>query len=195
MKKINRLIFGFIAVLIAMGWFAYQKITDDTYDGMSIIPEQHEDIPLFDGLEPTDHEYVIEGDYWKDIYDFYVKELPKHGWKMEHMNTVLNDEDAENDWAGFDSRWRKEGFDGVLWISAGYNPLEDQTEVIFDKTPIYNSTTWIDHVPESICVYQSPTDEKCSEIKDKIKIEEIIGFINNAIDWNEEALASWLATR
>ncbi|MBT2695855.1 hypothetical protein J7E79_00130 [Bacillus sp. ISL-40] len=58
--------------------------------------------------------------------------------------------------------------------------------MIFDKTPIFNSTTWINNVPESICIYQSSTDEKCSEIKDEIKIEKIVGFINEAIDWNEE---------
>lgn len=188
MKKINWLIFGFIVVLIAFGWFVYQKITDDTYEGMSIIPEQHEDIPLFQGLEPTDRRYVMDGNRWMDIYDFYLKELPKHGWNIEYEDSALNDNDPENDWGGFYSRWRKEGFDGELSVSAHYNQFEEQTEVTFDRNPIYKSTTWINNVPESICIYQSSTDEKCSEIKDKIKIEKIVGFINDAIDWNEEAL-------
>lgn len=186
MNKKNGLIIGFILVLIVMGWLVFQKITDDTYEGMSIIPEKHKDIPLFEGLEPTDHEYVIDGNRWIDIYEFYKKELPKLGWNFEYENSALNDNDPENDWSGFNSGWRKEGFKGELSLSAHYNQFEEQTEVIFDKTPIYNSTTWINNVPESICIYQSSTDEKCSEIKDEIKIEKIVGFINDAIDWNEE---------
>jgi len=186
MKKINWLIFVVILVLITVGWFVYQKITDDTYQGMSIIPEKHEDIPLFEGLEPTEHEYVIEGNRWIDIYEFYLKELPKLGWNIEYEGSALNDNDPDNDWSGFHSGWRKEGFDGELGISAHYNQYEEQTEVSFDKTPIYNSTTWISNVPESICIYQSLNDEKCSEIKDKIKIQQIVSFINDAIDWKEE---------
>jgi hypothetical protein len=190
MKKINWIILGSIAILAVTGLFVSQKITDnDTYEGMSIIPEQHDDIPLFDGLELTDHEYVIEGNHWKDIYDFYIKELPKHGWKEEYKGTALEDDKAENDWGGFYSRWRKEGFDGELEISAHYNQFEEQTEVIFDKTPIYNSTTWIDNVPDSICVYENLTDKKCVEIKDQNKIKEIVRFINDAIDWNEKLMS------
>ncbi|WP_141994785.1 hypothetical protein [Bacillus sp. B4EP4a] len=73
-------------------------------------------------------------------------------------------------------------------VSNDYNQFEEQTEVILDKNPIYNSTTWINNIPESICIYQSSTDENCSEIKDKNKIENIVGFINEAIDWNVEVL-------
>ncbi|MFD2806102.1 hypothetical protein ACFSYB_14770 [Litchfieldia salsa] len=36
------------------GLFVYQEVTDETYKGMSIIPEQHEDIPVFSGLEPLE---------------------------------------------------------------------------------------------------------------------------------------------
>jgi hypothetical protein len=186
MNKKNGLIIGIIVVLIVIGWFVFQKITDDTYEGMSIIPEKHEDIPLFEGLEPTEHQYVMDGNRWKDIYDFYLKELPKLGWSIENGNSALNDNDSNNDWSGFFSGWRKEGFEGELSISAHYNQLEEQTVVIFDKIPIYNSTTWINNVPESICIYQSSTDEKCSEIKDEITIEKIVGLINDAIDWNDE---------
>ncbi|MCP3740335.1 hypothetical protein [Rossellomorea sp. BNER] len=136
MRKIYKLFYGFIIVCIGISLFSYQKITDDTYKGMSIIPEQHKDIPLFEGLEPTGHQYIISGDKWMGIYDFYKKELPKFGWKLEYIDTALNDQDPENDGSGFYSHWRKEGFDGELWISAHYNLWEDQTEVIFDKTPI-----------------------------------------------------------
>ncbi|WP_077212323.1 hypothetical protein [Bacillus dakarensis] len=186
MKKLNWLIFGIIIIFIAAGWFVYHKITDDTYQGMSIIPEKHEDIPLFQGLEPTEHVYVLDGNRWNDIYDFYLKKLPQLGWKLEYESSALTDHDSENDWSGFHSRWRKEGFDGELSISAHYNQYEQQTEVSFDQTPIYHSTTWIDQVPESICIYQSMDDETCSEIKDNMKIQQIADFINEAIDWKEE---------
>jgi len=156
---------------------------------MSIIPEQHKDIPLYAGLKPSNHQYVIKGNHWKEIYDFYLKQLPIHNWNIVYRGTTLNDNDTQVDSVGgFNSRWRKEGFDGELWIWAGYNQLEDQTEVFFDKTPIYNSTTWIQTVPSSICIYQSADDGKCNEIYDKTKIEGIVSLINNAIDWTEERL-------
>ncbi|MGB2991917.1 MAG: hypothetical protein WBB47_04730 [Paenisporosarcina sp.] len=59
---------------------------------------------------------------------------------------------------------------------------------MFDKNTIYNSTTWISNVPKSICIYQSLNSEKCSEIKDEIKIQQIVGFINDAMDWQKEIL-------
>ncbi len=155
---------------------------------MSIIPEQHKDIPLFDGLKLTRNQYVLKGNKWINIYDFYLNELPDLGWKIKYEDSALNDDDSKNDWSGFNFRWRKEGFDGELWISASYNQFEEQTEVIFDKTPIYTSTTWIEDFPESIYIYQYPNDENCSEIEGKVKIEQIVMFINTAIDWDKEIL-------
>ncbi|MBO1511007.1 hypothetical protein [Metabacillus bambusae] len=183
MNKTNWLICGTIAILIVIGWFTFQKVTDDTYEGMSIIPEQHKDIPLFEGLKPTEHKYVMEGNHWNDIYDFYSKELPKYGWKVEYEQSSSNE---NKEVAGFMSRWRKKGLDWELSISASYFKMNNRTEVIFDKTPIYHSTTWIDNVPASICIYQSSSNEGCSEINDKIQLEGIVNFINEAIDWDEE---------
>lgn len=121
-------IFGaVIALLVAGAGFIYSKITDDTYEGMSIIPEQHDDIPLFEGLEPTENLYFINGDRWKDIYDFYLKKLPELGWNNEYLHSALNDTDPENDWEGFDSQWTKEGFDGELHIGASYDKSDEQT--------------------------------------------------------------------
>ncbi|WNF23523.1 hypothetical protein [Mesobacillus jeotgali] len=186
MKKIHWLILVGVLVLIVMGLFLYQKATDDTYKGMTIIPEDHEDIPLFEGLEPREHNYVIGGDHWTEIYDFYLKELPKHGWNLEFEGSALDDGEPDNDWGGFHSGWRKNGFDGELYISSYYNQHEDQTEVKFDKTPRYSSTTWIQNIPESICVYQSLKDEACTKINDPTKIQQIAAFINDGIDWEEE---------
>lgn len=189
MKKLKWLVFGFVVVLVVVSWFAYQKKTDDTYQGMSIIPEQHKDIPLYKGLNPTNSRYIIKGNYWKEIYAFYLHELPRLNWKIEYKDSTLNDNDAGNDWAGgFNSRWIKEGFDGELWIWSHYNQLEDQTEVVFDKHSIYNSTTWIHNVPSSICIYESENENKCVEINDNTKLEGVVGLINNAIDWKEERL-------
>jgi hypothetical protein len=186
-KKIKWLILSFAVVLVIVGLFFYQKMTDDTYQGMSIIPEQHKDIPLYKGLNPTNHKYIIEGNHWKQIYDFYLLSLPSLGWKVEYEGSTLDDKNALNDIVGgFSSRWRKEGFNGELFIAAHYNQLEDQTQVIFDKHPIFNSTAWINNIPSKICVYQSKNDEKCNEIKDKTKIDAISSLVNNAIDWSEQ---------
>ncbi len=37
-------------LLVDGGWFGYQEMNDHPYEGMSIIPEQHDNIPLFKGL-------------------------------------------------------------------------------------------------------------------------------------------------
>ncbi|MFC4323202.1 hypothetical protein [Litchfieldia salsa] len=189
MSKNSLLLYGFIAILIAMGWFVYQKVTDDTYKGMSIIPEQHEDIPLFEGLEPSEHHYIINGDQWTDIYEFYINKLPKQGWKVEYKDSALNDNDSDNDWSGFYSGWSKEGFEGELSLSAHYNKFEDQTEVMFDKRPILVSSSWIEDIPKVICIYKAESDNECIEIRDKDRIRGIVGFINTeAYNYKEDTL-------
>ena len=133
MNKKNLVLYCGTAILIIVAWSAYQKITDNTYEGMSIIPEKHKDIPLFEGLKPTNSEYVIKGNKWREVYSFYFDELHSLGWKVEYEGSALNDYNSDNDWAGFNSKWTKEGFEGELWISAHFNKYEEQTEVIFDK--------------------------------------------------------------
>ncbi|PFA69768.1 hypothetical protein CN378_03100 [Bacillus sp. AFS015802] len=188
MSRKNLLLSVGVAIIISMSWFAYHKITDDTYKGMSIIPEQHEDIPLYKGLKPTRSQYVIKGNRWEDIYGFYMNKLPSLGWKIEYVQSGLDDNDVENDWSGFSSRWRKEGFDGELWISSNYNQFDEETEVIFDKTPIYQSTSWIEELPNSICIYETLHQEDCVVIDDKTNLKGIKTLINKAIDWNDEKL-------
>lgn len=186
MKKKNLLFFGSVLIFIILGWFSYEKITADAYEGMTIIPEQQKDIPLYKGLKPTRSLYVIEGDRWEDIYLFYQKELPKHGWSVEYIQSALDDEDEENDWSGFYSRWRKEGFDGVLRISAHYQSFDEKTEVSFDKHPLISTTPWVKDIPASICIYATQEDSNCSKISDKSRIIEIQSLINNAIDREKE---------
>ncbi|UFT98378.1 hypothetical protein KO561_14380 [Radiobacillus kanasensis] len=185
MSKKSFILLGCLGIFLIAGWFAYQKVTAETYEGMSIIPEKHEDIPLYKGLKPTRHEYVMEGNHWLDIYNFYMEELPGHGWVVQHEESALHDNDSENDdWGGFFSRWQKDDFDGELSVSASYNQHENQTEVNFDKTPTLEATTWIDKIPEQICIYKD--EEMCEEVTDKSNISEIVRFVNEATDWKKE---------
>ncbi|CAN7266971.1 hypothetical protein [Rossellomorea sp. LjRoot5] len=108
---------------------------------------------------------------WEDIYGFYMNKLPSLGWKIEYVQSALDDNDVENDWSGFYSRWRKEGFDGELWISSNYNQFDEKTEVIFDKTPIYQSTSWIEELPKNVCIYENLNQEDCVVIEDKTKVK------------------------
>ncbi|SEA22410.1 hypothetical protein SAMN05421743_103227 [Thalassobacillus cyri] len=186
MRNKHFLLYGLIAVLVVSGGWAYQKITDDTYEGMSIIPEEHKDIPVFEGLEPKRSRYVIQGNRWREIYTFYSNALPDYGWDVEYEDSALADSNEENDWSGFQSYWRKEGFDGELGISASYNRIEDETKVIFDKTPIYQSTAWFGKVPESICVDGKQNSENCEAIEEEADREKIVNFINDAIDWESK---------
>lgn len=186
MKKKNWRIIGVVVILLIISGYSIQKLTDETYQGMSIIPEEHIDIPLFDGLEPTEHQYIMKDDHWRNIFYFYMEELPYLGWELAHVESALDDKHAENDWSGFRTRWRKDGFEGELWISAQYNETENQTEVMFDKTDIIHSTNWIHSAPESICIYQSAANQNCTKITDKSVIEQISSSINEAMDWNKE---------
>ncbi|MGD6777668.1 hypothetical protein [Sutcliffiella horikoshii] len=186
MKKGNLVFFGTAVILMILGWFSYDKITDDAYEGMTIIPEQQKDIPLYGGLKASRSQYEIEGDRWEDIYSFYLQELPKHGWKVEYIQSALDDEDEENDWSGFYSLWRKEGFEGELKISSHYQSFEEKTEVSFDKYPVIITTPWVKDTPANICIYATLEDSNCSKIIDKSKIIEIQSLINNAIDREKE---------
>jgi len=68
MSKLKWIACGFIVLFIVISCFAYQKITDDTYMGMSIIPEQRTDLPLYKGLKPTEDEYVVEGNQLINLF-------------------------------------------------------------------------------------------------------------------------------
>lgn len=180
------IIVAIITGIIIGSTILYEKATDDTYVGMSIIPEQHKDIPLLEGLKPTRNAYLIDGNRWEEIFAFYKKELPKHGWKVEYVDSALNDQDKENDWAGFYSYWSKGGVPWELTVSSSYNEYDEYTKVMFDKNPTHSADTWISEAPERICIYKQMDDEKCSEITDAETIEGIVRFINKASDRDNE---------
>lgn len=119
---------GLICLVVVAG-INYQRATDTTYAGMTIIPEHHNDIPLYKGLTPTEYDYVMKGDHWEDIYIFYMEELPKHGWSVSFQQTSRADAPAP----GFYSLWQKAGVDYELLVKASYFPSRKQTEVRFDK--------------------------------------------------------------
>jgi hypothetical protein len=75
---------------------------------------------------------MISGDRWGEIYTYYNDQLALNGWKVLFEDTSLNNNDSEDEWGGFYSRWRKEGFEGELWLSAGYDKENKQTSVLFD---------------------------------------------------------------
>jgi hypothetical protein len=119
-------------LVIVVASYAYERASDDTYAGMSIIAEEHKDLPIFEGLEPQRNDYVIVGDRWEEIHEFYKDQLTLNGWEVLFEESALNNENHEDDWGGFYSRWRKEGFKGELWLSAGYDKETKQTRVNFD---------------------------------------------------------------
>ncbi|TYS91501.1 hypothetical protein [Rossellomorea aquimaris] len=173
--------------MILSGYF-YQKVTDRTYEGMTVIPEEHDDIPLYDGLEPTMIDYKMKGNHWVHIYDFYLDELPKLGWEISESGSALDDPEAENDWSGFYSIWRKVGFDGELSISSHFNQGEDHTEVTFDTHPIYHSSVWIEGIPKSACVYVDSGNGPCQKMIDKEIIQSLVDFINDGIEWDDQSI-------
>ncbi|MCF6409388.1 hypothetical protein [Pseudalkalibacillus salsuginis] len=172
---------GLIAVVIVMfsGYFVYGKMADDTYEGMAIIPEENEDIPLYKGLVPNRNTYTIKGDHREDIYKYYLKELPVNGWILD--DAALDD----NDWRGFRSTWIKNKFDGELHLSVSYNEHGNETEVIFDKTPRHTSTEWVKEVPGMVCIYENPDDRNCRKINNPESIKRIVHLLNSSLDWNE----------
>ncbi|MBM7621935.1 hypothetical protein JOC95_003843 [Bacillus tianshenii] len=191
MENFNWSLFGTIILVITVTWFGSHHLTPsgDKYAGMSIVPEHHEDIPFYNGLKFKDQRYVTKGDQWQDIYQYYLNELPESGWKAEFIYSALDDDTSENDWSGFYSNWTKEGFDGVLRISASYNQVAEQTEVTFDKTPILTATKWIEDTPDQrVCIYQDPEDQGCTEITDEPTIMSIVQFINESFDWDGKAM-------
>jgi hypothetical protein len=125
MKKILLMKISIPLMLLAVILITYHSLTNSTYAGMTIIPEKHDDIPLYSKLKPKKAAYIVSGEKWEEIYFYYLNELPKYGWEKEYSQ-------AEEGWDGFMSRWTKKDFEGTLSIDGFYNPFTEKTEVIFD---------------------------------------------------------------
>lgn len=186
MNKKRILWIGFIIFILFGAWFTYQKVTDDAYVGMTIIPENEKDIPLYEGLKPDRNYYYIKGNHSKEIYEFYLEKLSENGWIVEYSDG--DDKERGNDWNDISFSWLKEGFDGELNMNIGYDKDSKETYVMFDKWDIDELDTWIDESPSKICIYKNADDENCSEITDTSKLKEITSLINHSLDSYKEEI-------
>ncbi|RSL30382.1 hypothetical protein D7Z54_26455 [Salibacterium salarium] len=121
-----------VTIFIFISWYTYQKVTDDTHEGRSIIPEEHEDIPMYEELKSRQHTYIIRGNKFDSIHSFYMEQLKQNDWELTY-------EEKRNEF--FMTRWEKEGFNGELLVFAQYNEHEEETKVIFDKISVHKSST------------------------------------------------------
>ena len=171
--------------ILAGGFLYYYEVYFAKYKGMTFIPEQSDNVPLYDGLEPDGNRvYIIAGNHWKEIISFYQTELQKTGWNEVY---VQSSESPYEDGAGFISAWEKDGQEWGLSIQAGYYEQTNQTEVLFDKSDKWISSVWYQEIPESICINEQPErGQECFELTDQAAITQIIELINGAMDWNEE---------
>lgn len=178
--------FGKTGVLILIilsffgGLFYFQIKQEEKYEGLAIIPERTEDIPLYSELKPASPIYRAEGDQWEEIKQFYEKELPNNGWRLiMSQSSATNTEDG----AGFTSFWKKDNTSWVLSISAAYYKNLNQTEVVFDKREGLRADRWIEMEVSEICINEQPDrSDECFKMKDKQVIGQVISMINGALE-------------
>lgn len=175
-----------IILLVFGGLFYFQKEKEEKYKGLSLIPEQTDDIPLYMGLEPASPVYKIKGEHWEDILQFYQKELPKNGWSLTMLQAST---DSKEDGAGFNSSWEKEGTEWVLSISGAYFKGMDQTEVMFNMRELLTADKWVDTEVSEICINEQPErSEECFKMTDRQTIQQIVGLINGALAVDHEEI-------
>jgi hypothetical protein len=182
MKKI--ILLGMVVVtFLITGFSVYSYVNEkNRYVGQTVVPERRNDLPLYEGLTFKDHEYVMKGNHWESIYQFYKEELPNNGWELIHQQTS-----QETPIGGFMMSYEKDGKE--LSIHGGSFPEENTTEIIFDLNPTITHTDWIKSTPEEICVYRDYKAKTCSKITDASKIKQFVEWVNNeAYDKNEAPL-------
>lgn len=170
MKK--RIVLSFVFILLIISSVAIYKyvLEKDRYSSVSIVPENRNDLPLYDGLEFQENHYLIKGNHWNNIYEFYRDTLPNHGWKLVFKQASIEDS------GGFMLRFQKK--DKELHIGGGWNPYANETETTFDLNPVLHKTMWIDQKPRSICVYLNKNAVNCNKITDQNKIEQFIKMVD-----------------
>jgi hypothetical protein len=168
-------VFIVLSILIPVIFFGYVTFSgldrEDEYAGLTVIPEKRKDLPLYRGLVRTEFEYVIEGNHWKAIYDYYMKQLPKNGWELSHKQVFLEDTGY------FTMTWSKH--EEELEIHGGWNPDENKSSAVFDLRSKLHFSSWIKRIPEKACVYASPEAATCHEISDQRKREQLAQWVNN----------------
>ncbi|KZE68828.1 hypothetical protein AWM68_00695 [Fictibacillus phosphorivorans] len=179
MKKILIMACVCIAFFVS-GVSVYSYMNEkNRYAAVTVVPEQRDDLPLYKGLEFQEHNYLMKGNHWYDVYVFYKKQMPLHGWKLVHKQASIEGS------GGFITSWEKDHSE--LFIDGGWNPHENTTEVKFDLRPIIRSTSWIESIPSSICVYASKEAETCSTLSDQKKIEQFVNWVNDEAMDKEDA--------
>ncbi|CAM4017866.1 hypothetical protein [Mesobacillus thioparans] len=165
-------------LLFAAIFVYFQHMRTEKYEGLDLIPERTEDIPLYSGLEADSPVYKIKGDHWDEILNFYEHALPQNGWNLIMKQASS---DPAEDGAGFISNWEKEGRKWVLSISASYFRNTDQTEVTFDKTEPLKAAKWINSDVPEVCINEQPErSEDCFKMTDRKTIDRIGEMINQA---------------
>ncbi|MBT2680967.1 hypothetical protein J7E38_18410 [Bacillus sp. ISL-35] len=170
----------FFVLLLAALLFYFQQIQKEKYEGLELIPERTEDIPLYSGLEADSPVYKINGDHWRQVMEFYEKELPQNGWSLIMQQASP---DSNEDGAGFISNWEKKGTDWVLSISGSYFKNMDQTEVTYDKRVPIKAMKWVESEVSEVCINEQPDrSEDCFKMTDRKIISQIGEMINEAPD-------------
>ncbi|RSD25437.1 hypothetical protein [Mesobacillus subterraneus] len=174
-----------IILLIPGGIYFYQQAQASKYEGMTFIPEQSDDVPLYRGLKAESPIYKIKGNKWEDIMVFYQQELPKNGWAEEMMQVSSDFSDG----AGFISTWRKEHQGWELSIRAAFYKNTNQTEVLFDKKEPKQAFDWIKGEPSEICINEQPDrSDECYPIIESEVILKIAELINSASEADMEQI-------
>ncbi|WP_079509188.1 hypothetical protein [Mesobacillus jeotgali] len=182
--RIALIILCVLLIVIIINYF--QQIQEEKYEGLEIIPEHTEDIPVYIGLEAESPVYKIKGDHWADIMRFYNLELPDNGWSL---NMQQSSPDSSEDGAGFISSWEKEGKDWILTIRGAYYKNTDQTEVTYDRTEPLKAAPWIETEVSEICINEQPDrSQDCFMMTDKNTIDRITEMINSATEADNQQI-------
>lgn len=142
-------------------YFSIYEKYPNAHEGMSVIPENTDDIPLYKGLTPRDSDYVINGNKTKDIFDYYELNLEKNGWKT--ISSKYHEQ-----YQGFEQDWEKEG--EVLHLLSQYQEAEDETTVLFDKR---NAPNELISSYQKVCMIKNEQEECLSEADASLLVEQI----------------------
>ncbi|MFZ3591794.1 hypothetical protein ACOI1C_21915 [Bacillus sp. DJP31] len=152
--------------------------SQDVHSGMSIIPEETTDLPLYIGLRARSSDYIIKNDQHKEIYDFYLRELPLKGWKL--INSRIHKG------LGFEQSWSKPSKKRELYILSTISDNQKETYVVFDENSIIQNDIWFIEV-KTICEEKNKS-EICITIEDDPKAKKFIDFINANANLEESSI-------
>jgi hypothetical protein len=185
--KVGRMPWLIVFVLLFAAILIYfQQNQKEKYEGLDLIPERTDDIPLYKGLEADSPVYKIEGNHWSEVMKFYEEELPQNGWSLIMQQASS---DSNEDGAGFTSSWEKKGTDWALAFSGSYFINMDQTEVTFDRTVPIKAAKWVESEVPDVCINEQPDrSDDCFKLTDEKIISQIREMINEAPEAGNQQL-------